>query len=163
MERESHLALAMVAIEIPVDPTVPSNMREPVWGCNSPCRSASSITEQKVDVLFRHAIEDNHSTVHTSQCDAVLDAPTGVKKLCALVSNRMCGCVKYDTLTSAFPSISTPNASLSELIRTSGVFPIIEIDKRDRPKPSRGWMGRRLTDQPRDAREDLVAPQLNGP
>lgn len=44
----AYLALAMVASEIPVEPTVPSNMREPVWGCRSPCRSASSTTAERV-------------------------------------------------------------------------------------------------------------------
>ena len=41
---ERYLAFDIVAIEIPVDPTVPSKIREPVCGCNNPCRSASSIT-----------------------------------------------------------------------------------------------------------------------
>jgi hypothetical protein len=38
------LARAIVAIDIPVEPTVPSKIRDPVLGCNSPCCSASSIT-----------------------------------------------------------------------------------------------------------------------
>ena len=41
---QHYLAFDIVAIEIPVDPTVPSNIREPVFGCNNPCRSASWIT-----------------------------------------------------------------------------------------------------------------------
>jgi hypothetical protein len=45
-EDDTHLALAIVAIEMPVDPTVPSKMREPVYGCKSPSRSASSITSR---------------------------------------------------------------------------------------------------------------------
>jgi hypothetical protein len=43
-EENTYRALAIVAIEIPVDPTVPSKIREPVYGCKSPSRSASSIT-----------------------------------------------------------------------------------------------------------------------
>jgi len=34
----------MVAMDIPVEPTVPSNILEPVYGCNNPWSSASSIT-----------------------------------------------------------------------------------------------------------------------
>ena len=41
---DTHLALAIVAIEMPVEPTVPSNIRDPVCGYRRPCRSASSIT-----------------------------------------------------------------------------------------------------------------------
>lgn len=46
-----YLARAMVAIEIPVDPTVPSKMREPVFGRRSPSRSASSITAMSWELV----------------------------------------------------------------------------------------------------------------
>lgn len=42
-----YLAFATVAMEIPVEPTVPSNIREPVFGNSRPCLSASSITEKR--------------------------------------------------------------------------------------------------------------------
>jgi hypothetical protein len=40
----AYLARPTVAKEIPVDPTVPSKIREPIWGISNPAFSASSIT-----------------------------------------------------------------------------------------------------------------------
>ena len=60
-EEDTCLVLAMVAIEMPVEPTVPSKMRELVWGCRSPCRSASSIT------------------VHTKQVSIIANTPDAVE------------------------------------------------------------------------------------
>jgi hypothetical protein len=67
-----------VAIEIPVDPTVPSKIREPVYDCKSPSRSASSITlraNSQKEGLVKYHIE------HTSECDTVLYAAPRVQIL----------------------------------------------------------------------------------
>ena len=76
---DTHRARAIVAIEIPVDPTVPSKIREPVYGRNSPSRSASSITlradGQRKTGPCRNQIE------HTSECNTVLYAAPGVEVL----------------------------------------------------------------------------------
>jgi hypothetical protein len=115
----THRALAIVAIEIPVDPTVPSKIREPVYGCKSPSRSASSITlkaNSQRKAFVKYHIE------HTSECDTVLYAAPRVE---ILQKRWFSGTILSPHMrTSALPRISTPNASLSELIRTSGVFPI---------------------------------------
>jgi len=76
---DTHRALAIVAIEIPVDPTVPSKIRELVYGRKSPSRSASSITlranGQRETGRCRRQIE------HTSECDTVLYAAPWVEEL----------------------------------------------------------------------------------
>jgi hypothetical protein len=77
-EENTHRALAIVAIEIPVDPTVPSKIREPVYGCKSPSRSASSITlraNSQKEGFVKYHIE------HTSKCDTVLYAAPRVEIL----------------------------------------------------------------------------------
>lgn len=127
---DAYLAFAIVAIEIPVEPTVPSNILEPVFGCSSPIRSASSITAASVkrEQRTRHIQKGRgqHGMAFTSKCDAIFDASPRIQKLGIHAKNIesavsiQCQCV---TLTSAFPSISTPNASLSEFIRINGVFP----------------------------------------
>ena len=78
-ELDTHRALAIVAIEIPVDPTVPSKIREPVYGRKSPSRSASSITlrgdGQRETGRYRRQIG------HTSERDTVLYAAPWVEVL----------------------------------------------------------------------------------
>lgn len=49
---EAHLDLATVAIDIPVEPTVPSNIIEFVYGYRSPCSSASSMTSYNQTCQF---------------------------------------------------------------------------------------------------------------
>lgn len=43
---DTYFARPTVAMDIPVDPTVPSNILHPVCGTNRPASSASSITEE---------------------------------------------------------------------------------------------------------------------
>lgn len=68
----------MVAIEIPVDPTVPSNIREPVCGRRSPLRSASSITRH---CEHEEMVRSNERVEPTPQSHAVFDASTRIQKL----------------------------------------------------------------------------------
>lgn len=77
----THLARAMVAIEMPVEPTVPSNIREPVCGLRNPSFSASSITE-RLSVSSRPAVKLCRSGL-TAQGYSVLDTSTRVQELCA--------------------------------------------------------------------------------
>jgi hypothetical protein len=122
----THRARAIVAIEMPVDPTVPSKIREPVYGRKSPSLSASSITSRGQST--RRRAFSNPTVGHTSECDTILDATPGVE---ILRKRKMIDYQKtaspympHTGRTSAFPRISTPNALLNELIRTSGVFPL---------------------------------------
>ena len=75
----THRARAIVAIEIPVDPTVPSKIREPVYGRKSPSRSASSITSRATGQ--RKAGGCRCHVEHTFECDTVLYAAPWVEVL----------------------------------------------------------------------------------
>jgi hypothetical protein len=86
-------------------PTVPSKRTEPVCGCSNPSSSASSITRISV-ILVRGRTAKSYSILHRS---------TWIQEL--LISDE-----SYES-TSHFPNISTPNASLKELIRIKGVLP----------------------------------------
>jgi hypothetical protein len=60
----------------------------------------------------------------TAQSHSVLNTPSWIQKLqVARYWKRRRWMFLARQLTSAFPRISTPNASLNELILTSGVFP----------------------------------------
>ena len=114
-----YLAFDMVAIEIPVDPTVPSKIREPVFGCNNPCRSASSITATDASALSRSS--RIHTVFSLRKATRSLTLPPGFRNW---VQINLSYCERHvESPTSAFPRISTPSASLNELILTNGVFP----------------------------------------
>jgi hypothetical protein len=73
-----HLARAMVAIEMPVEPTVPSNMRDPVCGLRNPSFSASSITDRR----SMNGTTEGRCRL-TAQGDSILDASAWVQELCS--------------------------------------------------------------------------------
>jgi hypothetical protein len=111
---------------MPVDPTVPSKIRDPVYGRKSPSLSASSITSRGQST--RRRAFSNPTVEHTSECDTILDATPWVeilKKRKRIDYQKTASPhMPHTGRTSAFPRISTPNALLNELIRTSGVFPL---------------------------------------
>jgi len=147
---------------MPVDPTEPSKIREPVYGCKNPSRSASSITLQ-VKGQWKAGL-CRRQTEHTSECDTVLHTAPGVEVLhkgefLEAILRHM-SIFQRTVRTSALPRISTPNASLSELIRTSGVFP----GSPGQPvrRRTRANCSTTRTNQPRHAVQYLVTPQLDG-
>ena len=78
---DTHRARAIVAIEIPVDPTVPSKIREPVYGRKIPSRSASSITLRADGQPQPETGPRRRQIEHTSECDTVLYAATRIEIL----------------------------------------------------------------------------------
>jgi hypothetical protein len=72
---ETHFARPTVAIEIPVDPTVPSKILHPVWGTSSPDSSASSMTDDR-DICDEHADQhrfDLAQSLRTFERDSIFD------------------------------------------------------------------------------------------
>ncbi len=121
--KKPYFARAIVAMEMPVDPTVPSKMREPVWGCRRPLSSASLITKC---TFVSSARQGKVSKVVLRKATRSLTLPPGFMN-CDFVSDNAASNDKLNT-TSAFPKISTPKALLRELILTSGVLPDVDSE-----------------------------------
>lgn len=129
----AHFALPTVASEIPVLPTVPSNSTDPVLGFNSPCSSASSMTDrgqrysQGTLSMFSlrkatRSLTDPPGFKNWLEMSfrLYLVTPTNLAFALPYCQFSLCGCC-WTRLT----RISTPSASLSELIRIRGVLPIL--------------------------------------
>jgi hypothetical protein len=69
-EWSTYFARPTVAMDIPVDPTVPSNILHPVCGTRSPASSASSMTVK--GKIFSDKSEREKAFRLTFQCNSVL-------------------------------------------------------------------------------------------
>jgi hypothetical protein len=74
---KADLARAIVAIEIPVDPTVPSKIRDPECGFSSPSRSASCITVHEDG--FESGYDDKHNDNLLLKATRSLTLPPGLR------------------------------------------------------------------------------------
>lgn len=88
---------------MPVDPLVPSKIREPVNGRRSPSRSAFSITYEDCQRLMRYS---QHHVGHTRKRDAVLYASPWVEVLRVDLGSETMTADGYSIAAQAYLSFS---------------------------------------------------------